>query len=267
MKHRVRPIEVFVRGAASELGWIWTSVGGGWVQRLERAGTTHYVVGYSFPHNNCASAQLANDKSATAEVLQLGAVPTVPHVAVKVRHLAAGDAAAACIEALRSVGLPHNPAVIKPLYGSSGANVERCFTIEDGLQTLDRRLAEDHGLAVVSPWVEIIRELRIIILDGRLLLVFEKLRAPGAWRHNLAFGAWPRLLDAEALGAELDMITLRACRLTGLRLAAVDLVEAESGAWAVLEVNQGIKLDGFSQASGQHWDRAMAVYREIVAAL
>ncbi|MFG2252520.1 ATP-grasp domain-containing protein [Streptomyces mirabilis] len=259
-------IGYFLRCAAEDLGWDYQVLRGGWLHELRKGGTKHYVIGYSFPHNSNTAARVAMDKVATYTVLSAAGIDAVQHFLVLAKGGSRREIRRLCHEQLRLAGLSASEVVLKPVTGSNGRDVERAATFRVAQKKLRLLLERYDGVAAVSPYLSLRREVRVIVLDGRPLLIFEKIRNAD-WRHNLAFRATPKLLPIHE-NERLITCALRACEVIGLRLAAVDLVESDDLSWRILEVNEGIKLGSEFVGQGDEYLRAAAaVYLAIVRAL
>ncbi|WP_344396436.1 hypothetical protein [Streptomyces vastus] len=259
-------IGYFLRGAAENLGWDYQALRGGWLHELQKGGTKHYVIGYSFPHNSNTAARVAMDKVATYTVLSAAGVDAVQHFLVLAKGRSRREIRRLCHNQLRLAGLSASEVVLKPVTGSNGRDVERAVTFRAARKKLNQLLGRYDGVAAVSPYLNLRREVRVIVLDGAPLLIFEKIRNAD-WRHNLAFGAAPKLLSIHE-NERLITGALRACEVIGLRLAAVDLVESGDRSWRILEVNEGINLgSGFAGQGSEYLRAAATTYHAIVRAL
>lgn len=251
--------------AASPLGIAVRTDCDGWLKILERQGTRRFVLGHVFDLNTAAAAAICSDKPATSTVLTDAGVSNVYHALVTLQHLRADGTwevlDAGTVAASAAAAMPV-PAVVKAVEGSGGREVELARDAEQLRLLLRARLGSD-GRAAVSPFVEIRREVRFVLLDGDVLVAVDKVRGHD-WRHNLDTGAvGVELVEppVEAAG-----VALAAARAVGLQLATVDVVEVDGG-WSVLEMNRGTKLVKWAaQSPGEH-ERVVEVYRRIVAAM
>lgn len=215
------------------------------------------VIGYSFPLNDAAAAQIANDKAATYVVLDDCHLPAIMHRAL---HLAALPCEQLMREVLDLVSLP---VVAKPLTESAGIDVLRArdeAELREAMQVLARR----YRVIAVSPYVEITREYRVVVLDQKVYILYEKCRQ-GDWRHNLHAGAMARLVEDPDVVTALSVLAHRVMPAMNLRFAAVDIVEV-CNRLTVLEVNNTVTLERFSAQDRTHADLAQNVYRDAVAA-
>ena len=143
-----------------------------------------------------------------------------------------GQSATAALEAFDALG---GDVAVKPLFGSEGRGIVRVS---------DRELAwrAFHALerqAAVLYLQRIVRhpghDLRVLVLQGRVLGAMRRHANGIDWRTNVALGgrAEPCGLDPEA-----ERLALAAARAVGAEVAGIDLVEdRDSGRMMVLEVN------------------------------
>jgi RimK family alpha-L-glutamate ligase len=131
------------------------------------------------------------------------------------------------------------PVVIKPRYGSWGADVFRC---DDGPSL--RRCLE---LLPEKPWFRtqgaIVQDLipprgwdlRLIVAAGRVIGAVSRVAAPGEWRTNVALGAVRApVVDPPP---EACALAIAAAEAVDGKLVGVDLLPTPSGGYVVLELN------------------------------
>lgn len=90
-------------------------------------------------------------------------------------------------------------------------------------------------------------------------------RLPLIWRHNLAAGAMPVVWEDPAQQAPVVALARRALNVLGLRVAAVDVIQAEGEeGWRILEVNSGIMMEYFARKHPQGREIALRVYTALL---
>lgn len=235
-----------------------------WIARLERGEASCYLEGYVFPLNNAVAGNLIRDKVSTATVLQREGVPVIPHRLLRLSSLR--DLGGMAERAAEFADLP---LVIKPCTGESGGfDVMRCTDMED-VEAAIRELSKRHRALAVSPFVQIDKEFRTVVLDGEPLLTFEKVRAPlaedgsGEWRHNLKLGAVPELQTNPLITRPLGNIAVAAMTAVRGRFAVVDTAQTPDEL-QIVEMNGGVTLDRFSAYSPENAALSRAVYAEAI---
>ncbi len=168
---------------ASESGLKIESFSQDWVIRLTRADSCGSVLllGYNFSVNPASSAMICQDKSATYLCLSAVGIACVPHIA----FFNPGDPLVAGYipERVGSISRIlrfceenyNNRVVLKPLKGTGGFGVVRAFTLRSIEAAVLGLFQKDYGL-VVSPFREIVREIRAIVLLGKVKLMYSKHR-------------------------------------------------------------------------------------------
>ncbi|WP_139301204.1 ATP-grasp domain-containing protein [Vannielia litorea] len=207
----------------------------------DAGGRTHAVHGAALGLNGDAAARLAGDKDYAAKVMAYAGVPVPEHVIV----LAGGDAAPGIAWARQACGVP---LWVKPNDGHGGAGVVR---VED-FGALEPAMAplREAGRHVLLQRDAPGREYRVMVLEGRVVLAYERVR-PGSGPANLSAGGAVR--DG-APGAEAEALAVRAAEALGLRWAGVDLVVGEET--VVLEANAAPGLDAYASAGPAQWAAA-----------
>lgn len=233
-----------------------------WVLRLSRDKTTKWVVGYKFDLNGSAAGQVAQDKVATYMALCAAGVDATVHYLVRSLPHELIHAK----ELHRT--LDSRPVVAKPLDGTSGRGVQRFESVDEAL-TMIRASGEPAW--ALSPYHDLQAEYRFIMLDGVLLLAYEKTQPTfrgGLKLFNLSYGAVAvDLRHDDTLLIRLLPIAERVMRALALRLAAVDIVRLPDGSLCVLEVNDGISMEHYARQSAENKARSVAIYQAIVAAM
>ncbi|OAF17132.1 ATP-grasp domain-containing protein [Bradyrhizobium neotropicale] len=260
---------------------------GGWLIAMRRGERRHFAFGYDIGLNSAIAHRLANDKSATAEVLSLSGVPCIAHRLFLNPSLGEHVVETGWREAMLAL-LAQNPrgVVVKPNEGTSGRSVFWVTSPDQLDRAVSEVFASSLGL-VISPYVEIEQEIRVILLDRTPLVVYRKERPSvvGDGVHSVrdlarATGQEEQLnqLDAAALDAvaprgERRVLTWRHNLDAGaqpvlvnddeVRAACVKLaIDAASaigiafasvdvvrvdGAWRVLEINSGVMMEALAK--------------------
>ena len=219
-----------------------------WVIEITHGDKTGKIFGYKFSLNDSASANIAQDKVASYEILNGHDVPAAAHYLLRTK---------AGLQSVDIVG----EVVLKPLIGTSGHLVQAFSSISEAQKYITKSAVEAWA---ISPRYEIAREMRLILLDDNILLSYEK-RHPklsgNLAMFNLGRGAVPRDIEPDPGTVQLAQ---RAQRAVGLRVCAVDIVELSDGTQVVLEINDGIMMEHYSRHSPENAAKAHAVYDEIV---
>lgn len=218
---------------------------GGWLIAMRRAETRRFAFGYDIGLNSAIAHRLANDKSATAEVLTLAGVPSIPHRLFLNPKLGEKIVGGAWREAMLRL-LHDNPqgVVVKPNEGTSGRSVFRVTTEAE----LDHAVGEVFSMSaglVISPYLEIEDEVRVVLLDDMPLVVYSKQRGAD-WRHNLDAGAKPVLMEDGEVWTACVKLAADAARAIGIAFASIDVVRVE-GEWRVLEINSGVMMEALGK--------------------
>jgi RimK family alpha-L-glutamate ligase len=133
------------------------------------------------------------------------------------------------------------PFVVKPRFGSWGRDVFRCETADD-LRLLLERLAHRHWFRRQGALVQELvpptgRDLRLLLVAGRVIGAIERVALPGEWRTNVALGASRCPVEPPL---EACALALRALDALGLDLAGVDLLIDDEENYLVLEINGAV---------------------------
>ena len=217
----------------------------GWLIAMRRGQTRHFAFGYDIGLNSAIAHRLANDKSATAEALGLAGVPCVPHHLFLNPKLGRNVVGVTWRDAMLEL-LRNHPqgVVVKPNEGTSGRSVFKVTTEAE----LDHAISEVFSMStglVISPYVAIETEVRVVLLDDAPLVVYSKQRGRD-WRHNLDAGAKPALLEDGEVRAACAKLAGDAARAIGIVFASIDVVRVDRQ-WRVLEINSGVMMEALAK--------------------
>jgi tetrahydromethanopterin:alpha-L-glutamate ligase len=211
-----------------------TQVDGVLVRMMPPGGLEQVVFRMDALHRVCAAGvrvwnppravEAAVDKYLTLALLDQAGVP-VPATWT-------GQSATAAIDAFEELG---GDVVIKPLFGSEGRGIVRVSDRELAWRTC-------HALERMGAVLYLQRmirhpghDLRVFVLQGRVLAVMRRNAPEREWRTNVSQGA---RAERCRLDPAAERMALASARALGAELAGVDLVEdLDAGQLLVLEVN------------------------------
>lgn len=149
----------------------------GWLIVMQDGARQKLAFAYDLGLNSAVAHQIANDKSATSDVLALSGIACVPHTLFLNPELNAFVPPSSSWEAMLAL-LQQYPkgVVVKPNEGTSGKSVF-WVTSKPALELAVKRIFSAHMALVLSPYLDIEDEVRVIVLDCQPLVVYSKSRA------------------------------------------------------------------------------------------
>ncbi|WP_257167823.1 RimK family alpha-L-glutamate ligase [Bradyrhizobium sp. SRS-191] len=188
----------------------------GWLLVLGNATKRHLIFGYDLGLNSAVAHRIACDKAATAALLAASGVPAVPH-AFFLGPAMAGSSEPEWTSILELLEAHPSGLVVKPNEGTSGRGVTRVHAATE-LKNALTVIFDTGASAAIAPLLEIVDEVRVILLDGVPLIVYRKQRpvVTGDGIHSvreLALRAAPIQQQSQLLrrlAAEFDASTLHA---------------------------------------------------------
>lgn len=242
-----------IREICDARGILFTSFSDDWLFHMEKNGKVARVLGYKFSLNDSVASSITQDKVATYQLLNHFTIPVVPHFLIRTKANETDWKRLPWQEGM----------VIKPLSGTSGHGVKLCYSAEEAEVWMKKWGIEAWA---TSPFVDIKREVRVVLLGDEIVLSYEKqpVEIDGLRFFNLGKGAIAVEYQVAESEAELAR---RAKNVLGLRLSAVDIIELRDGSWQILEVNDGIMMENYARQSPKNKKVAKQVYEAIVAAL
>lgn len=148
----------------------------GWLMVMRKGPRRQLAYGYDVGLNSAVTHRIANDKAATAELLEMNGIACVPHAFFPSPALSEYVPPAGSWDAMLG-HLKQNPdgIVVKPNEGTSGNLVFKVLN----RPALERAVSEIFSLNLnlaISPYLEIKNEVRVILVDDLPLIVYGKSR-------------------------------------------------------------------------------------------
>jgi glutathione synthase/RimK-type ligase-like ATP-grasp enzyme len=217
---------------------------------LSKDTTIKRIIGYKFPLNLSVAANSAEDKVLASIILTNHDVPVLSHALVKTKG---GTDDTWLRQDWQDI-------VVKPLTGTGGHGVRR---FHDARTALDWISTQPDDAWAVSPFIDIKREIRLVMLDGTLLLAYEKVPVliGDLLMYNLGLGATPKDVTVDSTIEDIAKKTIDAL---GLRLGAVDIIELADGSHQILEVNDGVMMEHYARTSDTYEANVRRVYATII---
>jgi len=273
-----------------------------WVFLLKKEDKLRYILAYQFDLNTAAVQGICKDKCAASDILRYHNVPCVEHnfftSPVSSYLPKSGN-----IKFLHELLGKYSKLVCKPNEGASGNNV---FSVSNGgeLEHAMARIFDSAESMAVSPYYEIEKEYRLIVLDGQLKLVFSKeipyVKGDGHSTlaeliSNSPYPTLPaeteylnlgRVLEKDEIwkygwkhnlahGAVAQVVTDEALigGLSDLATLASSVLNIRfasidiiltEGGYRVLEINSGVMMEHFASSSPENYAKAKEIYEEAI---
>ena len=148
----------------------------GWLIAMKQGASRRFAFGYDLGLNSAVAHRIANDKAATADVLEICGIAHVPHTAFlsprMYKYITPSGAWTAMLELLRQ-----NPQgiVVKPNEGTGGIAVFKVGT-EPELEVAANEIFSSEKSLAISPYLDIEDEIRIVLIDDRPIVALSKSR-------------------------------------------------------------------------------------------
>ncbi|MCI0667715.1 MAG: 30S ribosomal protein S6--L-glutamate ligase [Methylococcaceae bacterium] len=140
------------------------------------------------------------------------------------------------------------PLIVKLLEGTQGKGVVLAETRKASENVINGFKAMKADLLVQAFVKEAEgKDLRLFVIDGRVVAAIQRMAAPGEFRANLREGGSVALVKTTSGERNL---AIKAAKSLGLRVAGVNLVRSRNGP-LLLEVNSSPGLEVIEQATGK----------------
>jgi len=151
------------------------------------------------------------------------------------------------------------PLVIKVTMGSQGNGVMLAETNRTAKPAIEAFLSQSVNI-LVQEYIEESegKDIRVIVINGKVIASMQRTAADGEFRSNIYKGG-----DAHPIKLTRDerQIAIMATKLTGLRIAGVDIIQSERGP-LVTEVNAYPNMEGIETTTKVNVAGAVAEYIE-----
>lgn len=272
------------------------------LQLTNKEGKKAVIYGYKFPNNGAAISKVCDDKAALSDILKANNIPCVEHLYFE-RAKSPMTGENGLFFELVNLFDQHGKLVVKTNSGSGGRGVHKCESLKDvEIATFD--VLKKHRAMSVAPFVDIGNEYRVIIENGRPMVIYAKQRpnvtgdgtssirelieksgmtgmevlptidmdyvpAEGenitvSWKHNLGQGSLPITIRDETLIWKLSNFALKVADALNLKFASIDIVKDNRGGYKVLEINSGVMMEAFSKLNNYNYNLAKHIYRTAI---
>lgn len=274
-----------------------------WVlEIIDNRGASCLIMGYKFPNNNASISKICDDKCALSSVLVGKGISCVKHVYLEKPSSPMYDGVNV-YDVLQDFINKYKSVVCKINSGSGGNYVYCANNYTELKQYADRIFAKSRAIAV-SPKIDIQNEYRVIVENGEVKLMYNKmrptvvgdgvhtiselcanmkisdnnkiaqldyLRVPKineivtvSWKHNLAQGSKPDIDLPIEIKAKLKDIALHTAKVLDINFASIDIVVDDNNNYMVLEINSGVMMEKFSRESCENYIIAKSIYSDAI---
>lgn len=132
------------------------------------------------------------------------------------------------------------PLILKSIKGLQGRNLFKVENFEEIKKIISKN---SHISFMIQEYYKILHDLRVIVLDGKILGAMEKIPKEGDFRGNISQGASGKNFE---LDKDLSDLVKRTYYEDGTEFIGIDIAITDRGTF-VLEVNRGLGFEGFSK--------------------
>lgn len=209
------PPAAFVRGVA----------GGTLQQVITRLNVLHMLqhVGV-LVYNQVRAIERTVDKAMTSFLLHRHGVSTPPTWVCESRKQA---------ENIRQIAAQNNqPLVIKPLFGSQGLGVRKLLANEPLPVPMQQYVDGVYYLQQLIETSDVPHDYRVFVINGKVVAAMKRIGS--SWVNNVAAGGRCEAIHPNEI---MTQLALQAATAVDIDYCGVDIIQAASGEYYVLEVN------------------------------
>ncbi len=146
-----------------------------WVLKLTKGEKVRYIIGYQFGLNLGSVQSICNDKNATSEILNSFDIPCVEHSLFMsdsyYSYVSKEENEKNMIDILNR----YKEVVCKPNEGTGGSLVYHVKNKEE-MREASSNILDKYRTMAISPYIDIEEEYRVIVLKGKVKLIYSKNR-------------------------------------------------------------------------------------------
>ncbi|WP_420574879.1 ATP-grasp domain-containing protein [Kordia sp.] len=151
-----------------------TSFSFDWILKLSKNGIHKHIFGYNFEINSSTAKMIAGDKSAASDLLKAANITTVEHTLFLNPSMEKYVGSFGNWEQILAYFHDNNQHIVcKPVDGTGGNGVLMVATVTE-LEQAIHTLFSKHRSICLSPFYDIKKEYRAVILDGNVQLLYQK---------------------------------------------------------------------------------------------
>jgi glutathione synthase/RimK-type ligase-like ATP-grasp enzyme len=240
------------------------------VYRLKRGNKKFYIRGRDFSLNSALSYHFCRNKGITYEILKDNKIPAVPHYEIyqPLYYAYYGDQRKRNKRRVKLIiKKEHLPIVVKPARGCSGQGVG-LYKSKHKIMKAAKKLFVTEKEVVLSPYRKIEHEYRVIMLNGKPELIFDKIKPVMLKkRHmefrNLAYGADVEVVDEkDERYDKIAQLAKRSYKCIGFEFASVDVIDTEEHGLEILEINSSVCMSHFAAKRPEYYQTAKQIYKK-----
>lgn len=206
--------------------------------------------------NSAAAIEACDDKMTTHILLSDSGIPMPPTVAGLLCYDKTADISDDAVDGVaNTLGLP---VVVKQAYGSLGNGVFKANTRKQLKELMRKVKCEPHLFQKYIPSSHG-RDLRVIVVGGKVLGGIERRSDNGDFRSNIGLGG---SATAAEVPWQVQDYAVKAAKILGLDYCGIDFLYGESPdrQFLLCEVNSNAFFDAFEQATNINVAGAYAQY-------
>lgn len=145
-----------------------------WILKLSKNNIHKHIFGYNFELNSSTAKMIAGDKSAASDLLKAANVATVEHTLFLNPSMGKYVGSIGSWQQILAYFHENNQHIVcKPVDGTGGNGVFMATTVTE-LEQAIHTLFSKHRSICLSPFYDIKKEYRAVILDGEVELLYQK---------------------------------------------------------------------------------------------
>lgn len=290
----VHQLNIIVKQICKNNNFKYTTYSDDWIQKIISKDKQMFIYGYNFPINDVVASKICCDKAATSTLLKANKILCFEHIYLQQDYTNEKMVK----DIFTKMG---NDVVVKPNDGTGGKDIFHCTSFNNLWTTINELFAHHFALAIAK-YYDYDQEIRIVMLNNNIELAYQKEKKiyygdghstvkeiikdqnvidllskkydlnmvykkdeilPFSWKHNIQQGAQINCNIDKQILVELKKIGINVCKALNTKLCSIDFAIINKKIY-VVEVNNGIMLEGYSKHNKTTYDNSYKLYEKII---
>lgn len=241
---------------------------GEYITKLEKDGKTRYISGTHMGCNSYMATLLADDKYAMYEVLKNAGIPVIEFKLVWDRNnVKSNNDIEKRLKEIKEYYIANNRhIVLKPNRGYAGKDMYNIIE-ENQIEPAFRELLDQTDTIVVNPFYKAKHEHRVIILNGKVRLIYKKTLGKNEWQFNLTHSGRAYKIQSKKLEEKLETLAMKAYNQIGADFVSVDIFECEDEELKILEINGSVSMEKYVEQMPEEYEKVKNIYRDAIRSM
>ena len=255
-------IEKIIKDISQELNIKYKIISDGYITIIEKNKRIVYLYANLYGLNSDVVNFLCDDKYAMYELLKEYNIPVIEYKLVWHPGNTKEEIAKKILEVKKYFRKNNYHLVIKPNFGNGGNNVLQIVN-EENIKEIFLNLLKKTNYLVVNPFYNIKNEYRIIMLNGKVRLIYKKI-LKDSWQFNLSKGSIASKEIDNNLKIKIIALAKKTNKILQTKFVSIDIIEDINNNLYVLEVNSRVTMTKYIEQHHEDYELVKNIYKDAI---